>query len=147
MRYKQGHYRCQNPEKYIGNVDNIIFRSSLEYHFFRIFDKNPSILAWGSEEIMIPYYFPIDKKMHRYFPDNILKVKKRDGTEEKILVEIKPEAFLTPPGKPKRTTKGYIDRVNDYVRNRSKWAAAQEWCKQHGCKFQILTENDLKRKK
>ena len=36
-------------------------------------DNNPNILEWGSEEIIIPYKSPLDKKVHRYFPDFFIK--------------------------------------------------------------------------
>jgi len=140
-------FKPQHPEKYAGNPNNIVCRSKLEYYFYRFFDTNPSVLAWGSEEIVIPYFNPLDRRMHRYFPDNILKVKTKDGKEKVIMAEIKPFAFCSPPKPPKRQTQGYINRVEDYVRNQSKWKAAREWCGKKNIEFKILTENDLKRKK
>jgi hypothetical protein len=146
MKYpKPKRYFPIHPEKYAGDVNGIICRSNLERHFFKSFDRNENVIAWGSEEIHIPYFYPVDQSWHRYFPDNILKIKGQDGSIYKILIEIKPRVFCSPPPKPKRITKGYINTVNDYIRNRSKWEAADKWCKQNGFIFKILTEQDLKK--
>jgi hypothetical protein len=56
QKFHQGKFVPKFPSKYIGNVNNIVFRSGLEYHFFKFFDENPSITNWGSEEIVIPYF-------------------------------------------------------------------------------------------
>ena len=41
-------------------------------------DNNPSILQWGSEEIIIPYRAP-DGKVRRYYPDFYIKVREKSG--------------------------------------------------------------------
>lgn len=146
MKYHQGFYHCKNPQKYIGNADNIVYRSGLELKFMQRFDRNSSILAWGSEELSIPYFYPVDKSWHKYFIDFVLKVKRTDGSVRKILVEIKPSALCKPPKKPKRMTKAFVDKVHDYIRNQSKWKAARNFCELNGYEFVILTENDLKSK-
>lgn len=33
-KYYQGKYKPKNPEKYVGDINNIIFRSSWERNFF-----------------------------------------------------------------------------------------------------------------
>lgn len=33
-KYKQGKYLLQNPEKYLGDPTNVIYRSSWEFFFF-----------------------------------------------------------------------------------------------------------------
>jgi hypothetical protein len=147
MRHpKPKRFYPQNPQKYYGNVDNIICRSRLEKRFFDRFDSSPSVIGWGSEEISIPYFNPLDKDWHHYFPDNILKVKRSNGEIRKILIEIKPKAFCSPPKKPKRANRRYVMLVQDYIRNHSKWLAARAWCLEHHCEFQILTEEDLRLK-
>jgi len=32
-------------------------------------DSHSQIVNWSSEEFCIPYRSPIDRRMHRYFPD------------------------------------------------------------------------------
>jgi|SRR5210317_321995 hypothetical protein len=135
----KGRFTPQNKSKYVGNVDNIIYRSLLERRFMQYCDRNPNIQYWGSEEIIIPYYNPADKKYHRYFPDFILKTVKG----EKFVVEIKPHRKLSPPSIPKRQSQRYLNEAFDYVRNKSKFSAAEKWCEDKGCKFVIMTEKHL----
>jgi len=42
-------------------------------------DKNPDIISWASEEMIVPYISPVDGKWHRYFPDFLVKVRTKDG--------------------------------------------------------------------
>ena len=74
-------YKPSNPEKYKGNYNNIICRSSWERKFCRWCDLNENVISWGSEEFFIPYVSPIDNKVHRYYPDFIIQVKE---SNEKI---------------------------------------------------------------
>ena len=54
-------------------------------------DTNNSVLEWGSEEIIIPYLSPMDGKVHRYFPDFYIKIRQRNGSIKKMIIEIKPK--------------------------------------------------------
>ena len=45
----------KNPDKYAGDVNNIISRSGWETKFFNWCDNNPSVIAWNSEEVVVPY--------------------------------------------------------------------------------------------
>ena len=141
MAYK-GKYTPKNPEKYKGNPDNIIWRSTWEVRVMKQLDENPNVLWWGSEELFIRYYSPIDNKIHRYFPDFVVKVKKKDDTVMTYLLEVKPEAQTKPP-KQKKKTRRYLEESKTYIINQSKWKAATEFCKEHGWQFKILTEKDL----
>ena len=60
-------------------------------------DLNVNVVEWASEEIVIPYRYPIDGKMHRYFPDFYVKTSKG----EKFLIEVKPKTQPKPPKKSK----------------------------------------------
>ncbi len=62
MSYK-GRYQPSYPRKYKGNPSNIIYRSLWERKFMVYCDLNENILEWGSEEIIIPYKSPLDKKL------------------------------------------------------------------------------------
>ena len=92
MSYK-GKYKPQNPQKYIGDVNNIIYRSLWERRFMVFCDATDAILKWSSEEIIIPYYFPIDKKVHKYFVDFVVQMKDKDNNIKTYLIEIKPAAM------------------------------------------------------
>jgi hypothetical protein len=138
----KGKFTPQNPQKYNGNPDNIIYRSSWELRCMKWFDDNPNIIWWSSEELAIPYYSPVDQRMHRYFPDFIIKVKRKDDTIMTYVVEVKPEAQTKKPTQ-KRKTKQFIKESITYVVNQMKWKAADEFCHAHGWQFKIVTEKDL----
>jgi len=127
----KGKFTPQNPKKYNGNPDNIIYRSSWELRCMKWFDDNPNIIWWSSEELAIPYYSPVDKRMHRYFPDFIIKVKRKDDTIMTYVVEVKPEAQTKKPTQ-KRKTKNFLRESIAYVVNQMKWKAADEFCHAHG---------------
>ena len=138
----KGKFTPQYPKKYNGNPDNIIYRSSWELRCMKWFDDNPNIIWWSSEELAIPYYSPVDQRMHRYFPDFIIKVKRKDDTIMTYVVEVKPEAQTKKPTQ-KRKTKQFIKESITYVVNQMKWKAADEFCHAHGWQFKIVTEKDL----
>ena len=142
MSYK-GKYKPSYPEKYKGDPTNIIYRSLWERKFMVYCDTKETILEWSSEEKCIPYRSPIDNRIHRYFPDFIIKVKESDGSIKKYMIEIKPKKQTTPPPKPKRQTKGYLYEVYEYAKNQAKWEAAKEWCADRGYEFKVFTEKEL----
>lgn len=142
-RYRQGIFKPSNTSKYIGNSDPI-YRSGWELKFFRWADLNENIIAWGSENIIIPYISPLDGKVHRYFVDNFIVFKNKDGKKSKFLIEIKPSKQVTKPvttkGK-RRTTILYEQKT--WVVNQAKWEAAKRWANKKGYEFLILTEKEL----
>ena len=77
-----GRYIPSNKKKYKGNPTTIYYRSLWERKFMVYCDKNPRILEWGSEELIIPYRLPTDGRIHRYFPDFYVKVKRADLKEK-----------------------------------------------------------------
>lgn len=135
----KGKYKVKNPEKYKGDYTNVTYRSSWEQKFFIYCDKNPDIIKWSSEEIIIPYKSPIDGKWHRYFPDVWMKTKNGDT----YLIEIKPRKETVEPKKRSRITKQYLYEVKTWGINSKKWEAAQEYCKDRGWIFKIITEKEL----
>jgi hypothetical protein len=136
-------YTPTNPEKYKGDVTNIICRSSWERKFANWCDRNENVAEWGSEELIIPYR-SIDNRIHRYFPDFYMKYKQPDGTYKKIIVEIKPKYQVQRPVKKTRSSRVYRNAVLTYETNRRKWETANAWCVKHDMKFVILTEDHLK---
>ena len=139
----KGKFRVDNPGKYKGDISNIVYRSLWELRFMKWCDNNQSVEEWGSETVIVPYISPIDRKAHRYFVDFYVKVRNKNGTLQKYLIEIKPERFTKPPAIPKKKTKRFIDEVFQYSVNDAKWKAAFEFCKDRNMKFIILTEKDL----
>lgn len=137
-----GKFSPKNPLKYKGDSTNIIFRSSWELKVMKYLDENPNVLWWASEELYIPYKNPFDKKMHRYFPDFIVKTQKKDGSVMTYILEIKPESQTKKPTQ-KRKTKRFIQESVTYEINLQKWRAADTFCKERGWQFKVLTEKDL----
>tara|TARA_B100000035_G_scaffold293812_1_gene283563 strand:- start:1715 stop:2149 length:435 start_codon:yes stop_codon:yes gene_type:complete len=142
MAYR-GRYIPTYPKKYKGDPSNIIYRSLWERKFMVYCDRNDRILEWGSEEFFIPYRSPLDGKIHRYFPDFYVKVKTKQNTIKKWVVEVKPKAQTRPPRTPKRKTKKYITEVRNYAINDAKWKNAIEYCKDRNMEFIIITEDEL----
>ena len=70
-----GRFKPKNYKKYKGDPTRIYYRSLWERRFMVYCDNNVNILEWGSEEVIIPYKSPIDKRVHRYFPDFYIKYK------------------------------------------------------------------------
>ena len=142
MAYK-GIYKPTHPKKYAGDPNRIVYRSNWERKFMVYCDRNDDIVYWASEELVIPYYNPITKKVHRYFPDFWIQIRNSQGIKEGILIEVKPKAQTNPPKKKSRVTKRYLREVYTYGINEAKWKAATEYCKDRGWKFQILTEEHI----
>lgn len=141
MSYK-GWFRPKNPKKYKGDANNVIYRSNWELQVMKQLDLNPNVIWWASEELPIPYISPVDNKAHRYFPDFIVRTKRKDGQEQTTIIEVKPYKQTIEPTR-KRKTKTYLAEVVQYAVNIEKWKAAELFCKEHGWKFQILTEKEL----
>jgi len=139
---KKSLFKPTKPKKYKGNVNNIICRSSWENKFCNWCDSSDNIVEWGSEEFHIPYRGP-DGKMHKYYPDFIIKVKDNKGKVKTIVVEIKPKKQTRPPKPRKKVTQSYLYECKTYAVNQAKWAAAHEWCKDRRIEFRIITEREL----
>ena len=139
----QGIFKPKNPQKYVGDYKNIIYRSSWECRVMNWLDKNPDIISWASEEMTIPYVSPVDNRWHRYFPDFLVKVKTRDGKVRTMMIEVKPKKQTKEPEKKKRVTKQYLQEVMTWGVNQAKWKAATEYCLDRGWEFKILTEEHL----
>jgi hypothetical protein len=138
-----GIFKPKNPQKYVGDHTNIIYRSSWEARAMTWFDKTDEIISWASEELIIPYISPVDGRYHRYFPDFVVKYKTNEGTLKTMIIEIKPEKQTIEPVKKKRATKQFIQEVMTYGINQAKWKAATEYALDRGWEFKVLTEKHL----
>jgi hypothetical protein len=136
----KGKYRIKKPKKYLGDPAKVTYRSLWERQAFRWCEDRDDVLGWSSEETVVPYVCPTDKRAHRYFID--LKIKFRNGRT--VLVEIKPKSQTVPPKKPSRQTKKYLNEVFTFVKNEAKWKAASKYAKDRGWHFEIWTEDTLK---
>ena len=139
MKTYKGRYTPKNPQKYVGDPKNIIYRSLWERTAFRWCDDNEDVVKWASEPFHIPYVCQTDHRHHKYWPDLFLEF--REG--RKILVEIKPDKETKPP-KGTRNTKRLLRETLTYAKNTSKWKAAQSWGETRGIEFQIWSEHSLR---
>ena len=137
-----GNFRPRNPQKYIGDHTKIIWRSTWERRVMTWLDEHDEVIAWGSEELVIPYVSPVDGKYHRYFPDMIAKMKNRQGKLQTFVIEIKPHKQTKEPAPRKRKTRQYITEVATYAVNVAKWKAAEEYCLDRGWQFIKMTEEN-----
>ena len=124
-------------------MSNIWYRSLWERQVMEWFDTNPTVTEWSNEELIIPYVSPADGKIHRYFPDFLVKVKTKDGKTKTMMLEVKPKHQTQAPTQPLRKTKKYINEVVTYGINQAKWKAAEEYCLDRGWDFRIITEEHL----
>lgn len=146
--YKSGVYVPLNPEKYVGDIHNIICRSSWEFRFCKYCDSNERILKWSSEPIKIPYYNPLDKKEHNYNVDFYIKVLQDDKTEQEWIIEIKPESQYKKPilegnYSTLQKLKSYNHKMQIWITNQAKFKYAKQWAEGRGFKFGVVDENFL----
>lgn len=129
-------YSPKNPQKYIGDLSSITCRSLWERHVCKFLDENDQITKWSSEEVVIPYYSPVDKQIHNYFPDFLIEIK-QNNQKEVWMLEIKPkkQTVLKEHASKKETI--------TWIINNAKWQAAKAYCDKHNIKFKILTEKEL----
>lgn len=144
--YKQGKFKPENPEKYRGDATNIVYRSGWEKRVMDWCDTNKNVIEWSSEEIIIPYRSPVDNRIHRYFVDFYVVMLDRQGNRQTMILEVKPKAQTQEPKPSKRKTKRYINEVFTWGVNQAKWKAAEEFCKDRGWQFRLITETDLFKK-
>ena len=142
-----GKIKPKNYKKYKGDPTKIYYRSLWERRFMVYCDNNPNIVEWGSEEIIIPYKSPVDKRVHRYFPDFYIKYVNSKGQAIREIIEVKPKSQCKPPPVPKRQTRKFKQKVLTYIINQAKFKAAEEFCKDRKMGFRILTEDHLVPKK
>lgn len=138
-----GRFIPKNPKKYVGDANNIIYRSSWECKLMDWLDRNDDVVSWASEELIVPYISPVDNRKHRYFPDFIIKVKTREGAVKTMMLEVKPKKQTIQPEIRKKITKQYINEVTTWGVNQAKWKAATEFCLDRGWEFKLITEDHL----
>jgi hypothetical protein len=145
----------QNPDKYLGNPKEVIYRSSWEHAFCKFCDLNDKVRRWSAESLQIPYQITNNigqTETHRYYPDFYLEMVANNDKEkyERLVIEIKPKSETEPPNQPKTHTlkmlENYEYSLITYKKNLHKWAYTKEWCERRNIKFIIITEIDLKKK-
>lgn len=146
---KQGFYNPTNKEKYIGDKEVIIYRSSWELKFLMFCDRSARVVRYSSEPIGIPYYNTMDHKIHKYYIDFYVEMQNENDVM-KWLIEVKPIKFIQMPKRPKletlKTLERYTKEVKRYMINHMKFDAAKNYAKENGMTFGIVTENFVMQK-
>lgn len=134
----KGEFIPKNPAKYIG-TSKITYRSSWEFTVMTYFDNHPSVLAWSSESISIPYRNPLTGRQTVYVPD-FLVVYERDGRRHAEMIEVKPAKEV-----PGLLTEKKVSKKTQLTQilNAAKWQAAMAFCAKRRITFRVITEDDL----
>lgn len=149
-KFKQGYYAPKNKDKYHGDLNKIIYRSSYEQQFCVWCDLNPNVIRWVSEPFFIKYFSVVDNKVHKYYIDFMIEVETSNGGTKKILIEVKPQSKLNKPKQPpkksksKRKLKAYEYLIKEYEVNKCKFDSAKKYATTIGAEFKIVTESFLK---
>lgn len=139
--FRQGNFIPRHPEKYLGNIANITYRSSWELRFCEFLDNNPNVLHWASEEISIPYVKPTTGRVHKYYADFFIEIINKQGEVNRELIEIKPHKQTMPSTAKRKKTQLYENIT--YAINKAKWEAAQQYAEHKGWTFRIVTEHQI----
>ena len=161
----QGYYKVQHPEKYIGNVNTIIYRSSWELAFLRWCDYSPSIIKFSSEPISIPYYDRISKLeeckkyglnpndpknwvIKNYHTDFWVEIDKGNREIQKMFIEIKPSNKLKKPIPPDKNAslkehRRFNIQAREYLINEAKFASMKAYAEKNNANFFVFTEKTL----
>lgn len=141
---RSGVYTPTNTQKYIGK-QLPHYRSSWELKAFISLDKNPKVLRWGSESIIIPYIDTTrQNSTHRYIVDLFFEVEDINKKIQKWLIQIKPYNQSVPPKITKRKSQQKLLQQQLIVqKNKCKWNAAVAFCKSKGWHFGVWTQKGI----
>jgi len=140
---RKGYFTPRHPEKYQGNLNKIVYRSSWELSFMHFLDNNESIEKWGSEIIAIPYRKPTTGRVHKYYPDFWIKYKNKDGKMIQEVIEVKPEKETKQPTTVGKNRKTQLYESLTWSINKAKWKSARLFCDKYGMKWRIITERQM----
>lgn len=139
--FKQGRYTipARYRGKYIGDYNNIFYRSKWEKTFMDYLCQSPNVKRWNSEDLVVRYINQLDGRVHEYYVDFYVEIDKGDGEVAKYWIECKPYSQTIPP-KQAHNPKTYNYQLKAYITNMSKWKYAKEAAERNGAKFKVLTE-------
>jgi hypothetical protein len=126
----------KNIKKYIGDPSKIVCRSLWERNVCKFCDESNSVIKWSFEEIIIPYFNPLDQKQHNYYPDFLIQFKNENEIKT-WMVEVKPkkQTYLKENSSKKEKITWAI--------NSAKWKAAEVYCQKNNMEFKIITEKEI----
>lgn len=139
---RKGIFTPKNPQKYSGNVANIVYRSGLELKLFNYLDSRHDVISWVSEEDPVIYFNPVKQRAARYFYDVKCVFRGKNGKQSTVLIEVKSKSETKAPVK-KKINRRYVESVITWTINVAKWKAATAYCQERGWYFRIMTEDQL----
>lgn len=140
--FKQGYFEPSNPDKYRG-TGKPRYDSSWEKVVMEYLDSNPYIHEWVSDYV-IPYYSSTKGRKARYLVDFVFTYTDKNGEKRTVMAEVKPLKETMPPKKGRgRKRSTVLQEEVTWINNSDKWNAAEQYAKERGWKFCILTENDI----
>ena len=90
----------------------------------------------GSEEFFIPYVSPVDRRVHRYFPDFIIKVKESTGQVKTYVIEVN-------QNKQRNLQVSHHYLSAELMQSIKRSGSHREWCADRRIEFKIITEDEL----
>lgn len=148
--FTQGYYKPKNPEKYVGNLKNIIYRSGMELKFCQLMDSSKRIIRWVSEPDTSPfpikYHNPIKNNICNYYPDYLIEAIQQNGSTKTMVIEVKPKEKLKKPKRPskyasKKTINSYNNKLKEFIINMEKYKASIKFCKRLNIEYVYITES------
>lgn len=146
--FKQGLFKPSDTLKCL-NKTHPEYRSGLELKLMLVLDKNPNVISWSSEKVIVPYVHPVKSaqagtpQYARYFVDFYMKLKVGELIKE-YLIEVKPSRQCEKPtahGNKKTSTILYENVM--WAINQAKWEAAKKYCEKKNYKFIIINETNI----
>jgi hypothetical protein len=146
---KKGLYKPQNPEKYRGDPNKIIYRSLWELKVMRRLDTNPQVVWWSSERVAVRYLDKTTGQTRNYYPDFLYGRRRlADDPVVTVMAEVKPskespDHVPAPVRRKGQSEVRYLREALTWAKNLCKWNAAKAYCAKKGWDFIVLTEKEL----
>lgn len=142
--HEQGYYKPKNPEKYIGDLNSVIYRSSWELKFLIFCDNEDRVVKYSSELYSVAYHNFKTKRLNYYNIDFYAEILNDSEKIDKWLIEVKPMKYVKKPSPPKRysekSLKTYKHNLETWMINEVKFSAARAFARENDMKFGIVTE-------
>ena len=141
--HSKGFFTPRHPEKYVGDLNKIVYRSSWELDFMKFLDNNIRVIKWGSETIPIPYVKPTTGRVHKYYPDFYVEYYNSKGGIVQDIVEVKPESQIRKPTVKGKSKKTQLHEALTWSINMAKWRSAKLFCDKYGFNWRVMSEKEI----
>ena len=118
-----------NPERYIGNINDVMYSDKRMLHLFTICDRSRVVSKWSIERAVIHFLNPKTKDMDTFHPDLMIKYM-HNGKEVTEVLDIRSVD---------QSNKSHREALRDPV-NIAKWEAAKSLCEKNGIVFKVVSD-------